>query len=204
MPDLSEVKNTAKTAVFWTERYKKQQTGWNIGTPSTPLKAYFDQLTDKNLRILIPGAGNAYEAEYLFLNGFRNVFVLDIAKQPLDNLQQRVPHFPSDQLIHANFFEHEGEYDIIIEQTFFCSFPPSPINRKSYAEKMTELLVNNGKLVGLWFQFPLNAEKPPYGGSSSEYLTYFEPLFEVKVLEKCNNSIPSRIEKELFGIFVKK
>lgn len=61
-------------ADFWNERYSSQQTGWDIGSPSTPLKEYIDQLTDKDIRILIPGCGNAYEAEYLHQQGFSNVF----------------------------------------------------------------------------------------------------------------------------------
>jgi len=56
---------------YWENRYQNQQTGWDIGEISSPLKAYIDQLEDKSIKILIPGAGNAYEAEYLFLNGFK-------------------------------------------------------------------------------------------------------------------------------------
>ena len=50
---------------FWDTQYKEGNTGWDVGSITTPLKAYFEQLTDKSLAILIPGAGNAYEAEYL-------------------------------------------------------------------------------------------------------------------------------------------
>lgn len=50
---------------FWTERYRNQQTGWDIGYPSTPLQKYFEQLSRKDIHILIPGCGNAYEAEFL-------------------------------------------------------------------------------------------------------------------------------------------
>jgi thiopurine S-methyltransferase len=57
-------------AKFWDELYNTGQTGWDIGYVSTPLKAYFDQLSNQSLEILIPGAGNAYEAEYLYKNGF--------------------------------------------------------------------------------------------------------------------------------------
>ena len=62
---------------FWTDRYKSRQTQWDIGSISTPLKEYIDQLEDKNIKILIPGCGNAYEASYLFENGFNNVFLID-------------------------------------------------------------------------------------------------------------------------------
>ncbi|MFT7344682.1 MAG: hypothetical protein ACI9XP_001269, partial [Lentimonas sp.] len=50
---------------YWSERYKNLNTQWDIGRVSPPLRAYFDQLTDKSARILIPGCGRAYEAEYL-------------------------------------------------------------------------------------------------------------------------------------------
>ena len=55
---------------YWNERYLKNDFGWDLGTISPPLKEYFDQIKNKNLSILIPGAGNSYEAEYLVNNGF--------------------------------------------------------------------------------------------------------------------------------------
>ena len=191
---------------FWTQRYLTGSTGWNIGYVSTPIKSYFDQLTDPSLKILIPGAGNSYEAEYVFQTGFPNVFVLDIARPPLDSLKKRVPTFPDQQLLHENFFEHHGQYDLIIEQTFFCSFTPEPANRYAYARHVHQLLKPGGKLVGLWFCFPINANhgNRPFGGSKEEYLGYFEPLFDIEVFEACYNSIPPRQGNELFGIMRKK
>ena len=104
---------------FWENKYKKNKTGWDLGEVSPPLKKYFDQLTDKNLKILIPGGGNSYEAEYLFKNGFKNVYVVDISKTALKNIKNRVPDFPVSQLLHANFFDLDATFDLVIEQTFF-------------------------------------------------------------------------------------
>ncbi|HIC33088.1 MAG TPA: SAM-dependent methyltransferase, partial [Flavobacteriaceae bacterium] len=70
---------------FWDNRYKNEDTGWDLGEVSPPLKAYFDQLQDKNLKILIPGGGNSHEAEYLYNQGFTNVFVVDVSKTALEN-----------------------------------------------------------------------------------------------------------------------
>ena len=53
---------------YWENRYVDATAVWDIGYVSPPLKEYFDQLTDKQLKILIPGGGNGYEAEYLFQN----------------------------------------------------------------------------------------------------------------------------------------
>ena len=74
---------------FWENRYSENDTGWDLGYISLPLKEYIDQLKDKSIKILIPGCGNSYEAEYLFKNGFSNVFVVDYAKQPLENFKKR-------------------------------------------------------------------------------------------------------------------
>ncbi len=192
----------SNTQNYWSQRYQENNTGWDIGAPSTPLKAYIDQLENKDLKILIPGAGNSYEAEYLYNQGFNNIYVLDIAKEPLEAFQKRVPDFPSEHIIQDDFFELKGSFDLILEQTFFCSFPPLPEIRKQYALKVHELLKQNGKLVGLWFDFPLTGdiEKRPFGGSKEEYLNYFEPYFNIKTFENCYNSIPSRMGNELFGV----
>ena len=134
--------------------------------------------------------------------GFKNITVLDIAKQPLDNLQKRIPNFPKDHLIQVDFFDHQIKYDLIIEQTFFCALHPTL--RQKYVEKMHELLTNQGKLVGLFFDVELTAEGPPFGGSLTEYLQLFSTRFNIKVLDKCHNSIKPRLGSELFFIFEKK
>ena len=191
---------------YWTKRYENKNTGWDIGYPSTPLKKYIDQLEDKSIAILIPGAGNAYEAEYLWQQGFENVFVMDISEFPLKKFQERNPDFPKSQLLLEDFFEHETQYDLIFEQTFFCSFVPTDDNRRAYVEHMAKLLKPNGKLVGVWFAIPLteNMEKRPFGGNRELYLDYLKPLFKTVLFERCSNSIPPRRGSELFGIFRKK
>ncbi|MDT0691542.1 SAM-dependent methyltransferase [Salegentibacter sp. F188] len=187
---------------YWSERYASNNTGWDIGEISSPLKEYIDQITDKELKILIPGAGNSYEAEYLYRQGFKSVFVADIAEAPLDNLKKRLPEFPSHQLLKSDFFELQDKFDLILEQTFFCALPVN--RRKDYAEKASHLLTENGKISGVFFNFNLTEDGPPFGGSKEEYLQYFSPYFEVEVLEKCYNSIPPRQGNELFFIFRKK
>lgn len=196
----------SKQQYYWTQRYQEKNSPWDIGYPSTPLKEYIDQLEDKTISILIPGAGNAYEAEYLWQKGFTKVFVMDISEIPLKRFQERNPNFPKEQLLLEDFFQHETRYDLILEQTFFCSFVPTDKNRNAYAEHMAKLLNPNGKLVGLWFDIPLTGamEKRPFGGDKKLYLSYLAPFFNVSTFERCYNSIPPRMGNELFGIFVKK
>jgi len=186
---------------YWEAKYRENKTGWDLGSVSPPLKQYIDQLKDKSIKILLPGAGNSYEAEYLFINGFKNIYVLDIAEVPLKNLKRRIPGFPEENLIQADFFEFEESFDLILEQTFFCALPIQ--KRSLYAKKMHQLLNKNGKLVGLLFNFKFPVEGPPFGGSKKEYLTYFSPHFEIEIFETCTNSILPRQGNELFFIFKK-
>lgn len=187
---------------FWSNRYQENQTGWDIGYISTPLKEFIDQLKNRDLKILIPGAGNSYEAEYLFQNGFKNTYLCDIAHEPLHNFTERNPEFPNDQILEADFFDIENAFDLILEQTFFCAIPVD--KRQDYAEKTAALLKNNGILAGLLFDFNLEAGGPPFGGSKQEYLTYFSPHFEIEIFERSYNSIKPRQGKELFFKFRKK
>ncbi|HIP32727.1 MAG TPA: SAM-dependent methyltransferase, partial [Crocinitomicaceae bacterium] len=64
---------------FWSNRYKEESTGWDLGEISPPIKAYFYKVEDKGIKILIPGCGNGHEAEFLHNQGFSNVHVLDFA-----------------------------------------------------------------------------------------------------------------------------
>ena len=185
-------------AAFWQDRYEQGYTGWDLGAPSPPLQAYIDQLPDPALDILIPGAGNAHEAAYLHARGFRRVRVLDLVDIPLQRLARLVPDFPPDHLIQGDFFDHQGQYDRILEQTFFCALDPD--RRADYARHMAQLLRPGGRLVGVWFTFPLRPgqDRPPYGGSPEEYARYFAPWFTPHHSAPCYNSHPSRAGQEWF------
>ena len=193
---------TPLNSAYWQNRYQNNDTAWDVGTITTPLKTYIDQLTDTSIRILLPGAGNGYEFEYLIQHGFKNTFVLDYAMQPLENIKLRLPSIPSKHLIHSDFFDHSDTYDLIIEQTFFCALAPNL--RDQYVSKMYDLLYPKGKLVGLFFQFPLTPSGPPFGGSASEYCSRFATAFDIKTLKTAYNSIEPRKGNELFFIFIKK
>lgn len=187
--------------LFWENKYQQQEIGWDIGYISTPLKEYFNQLNDKNIQILIPGGGNSYEAEYLHQHGFTNIYVVDIAKTALTNIKKRVSSFPENNLLLSDFFtlhktHPELQFDLIVEQTFFCAIPPS--QRIAYAKQVHKLLKPKGKLIGVLFNDALNTNKPPFGGSKKEYITYFENIFEILTMEKCYNSITERKNRELF------
>jgi methyl halide transferase len=184
------------TSEVWNDRYQNKDIGWDIGKVSTPLKEYFDQLENKDLKIAIPGCGNAYEAEYLRALGFTNVFLIDWAQEALNSFQKRNPNFPESHLICGDFLKHKGSYDLIVEQTFFCAIHPNL--REAYVLKTKELLAENGQLIGLLFNDKLFSNRPPYGGKKKDYSVLFEKHFSRVKMEKAYNSIEARRGRELF------
>jgi len=160
---------------YWDKQYESNSTGWDLGEVSPPIKAYIDQLTNKNVRILIPGCGNTYEADYFLKQNFTNVTVIDIAPTLVEKLKIKYASNPNIHIILGDFFSHQGQYDLIIEQTFFCAINPSL--RELYVKKMSELLAPNGKLMGVLFDRTFEKEGPPFGGNQNDYKKLFQPGF---------------------------
>lgn len=187
------------SAAYWEKRYQQQQTGWDIGKPSTPLVTFIDGIKNKDASILIPGCGNSYEAEYIVQQGFTNLTVIDIAPSPVERLKEKIG--AKATVLLEDFFQHKGSYDFILEQTFFCAL--DPLLRPAYVKKMSELLNNKGKLAGVLFnkQFETN---PPFGGSKKEYEELFSKHLQLLKMEECYNSIAPREGTELFFIATKK
>lgn len=186
---------------FWDSRWQQQLTGWDLGEVSPPLKSYIDKLENKALKILIPGCGNAYEAEYLWQKGFHNTYIVEISELAVKSFLKRYPVFPENQIFIQDFFELKGHYDLIIEQTFFCAINPQM--RKAYTEIMYELLKPGGKLAGLLFNRDFEGG-PPFGGSKEEYEKLFSTKFEISTLINAVNSVKPRENSELFFEFTKK
>lgn len=186
---------------YWEKRWQENQTGWDVGTVTAPLKDYFEQLTDKNISILIPGCGNAYEAEYLVENGFKNVFIVEISDLAITSFLQRYPKFPKENIFNDDFFKLNKTFDLIVEQTFFCAIDPAM--RVEYAKKSASLLNSNGKLVGLLFNRDFEGG-PPFGGHEEEYVKTFAPYFNIEIMETAYNSIGPRAGTELFIKLIRK
>jgi methyl halide transferase len=166
-------------STYWSNLYRNNDSPWDI-----------------------PGAGNAYEAEYLIDSEFRHVYVCDYAEEPLKNFYARCPRIKKGNLLHKDFFKLKGvTFDLIIEQTFFCALEKS--QRPIYFQKMLELLKPGGRVAGVLFNHEFDKQGPPFGGTKEEYLGYIGDEFKIKVFDDCHNSIKPREGRELFFILEK-
>lgn len=187
---------------YWQQRYLENNIPWDAGKPTPPIVEFADSLLDKSIDILIPGAGNAHEAGYLFEKGFTNVWICDWAPEALNKFSASYPAFPSSQILAMDFFDISQSFDLILEQTFFCALASE--SRTDYVTKTAALLRDEGRLAGVLFANPFPFDGPPFGGTKDEYLRLFSPKFYIEKLELCYNSIPPRKDNELFINFVKK
>ncbi|HUH74973.1 MAG TPA: methyltransferase [Chitinophagales bacterium] len=187
---------------FWNTLWENKITHWDIGYPSPAITEFMSKFPDKDASILIPGCGNAYEAEFLVKNGFNDITLIDIAPIAVNYIQEKFANYSQIKIFCEDFFEHDKKYDLIIEQTFFCALDPK--KRNDYARHSASLLNPNGKIVGLMFEKDFGKPFPPFGGSQEEYIKTFEPYFEINSMEKCENSIPPRVGTELFVHLTKK
>jgi SAM-dependent methyltransferase len=180
---------------YWDNQYKLNETGWDLNEVSPPIKAYIDQLENKNISVLIAGCGNAYEAQYLYQSGITNITLVDISETLINNLQQKYAN-TTIKVLHKDIFELKGKFDLIIEQTLFCAIDPSL--RKQFVATMSDLLSEKGKLVGLLFNRLFENQGPPFGGDKDEYQKLFSSYFIIKTMDSCYNSVDSRSNTELF------
>ncbi|MEC5157323.1 methyltransferase domain-containing protein [Chryseobacterium sp. MP_3.2] len=183
-------------ANYWERKWQNSETGWDLGQSCPAMEAYIEHYQNPEAKILIPGCGNAYEADFLWNLGYRNITVLDFAPKAVDYLLEKFNGKEGIEVICENFFDHSGSYDLILEQTFFCALPP--LMRNNYAHKMHDLLHQKGRLVGVLFNRNFEQNGPPFGGSISEYELIFKNYFQIIKLEKCETSLPARQETEAF------
>lgn len=189
---------------FWQSRYEHGETGWDAGAATTPLADYINQLKNPSIEILIPGCGNAWEADLLLERGFHNLTLLDVTETPLENARERIKAqgLPEPLLLAGDFFKLELSFDLVLEQTFFCALEPSL--RSAYVRKMYEILKPGGKLVGVVFSAEFPFQGPPFGALPQVYHQLFEPYFNISTFAPAYNSIAPRMGNEYFLIAERK
>ena len=183
---------------FWNNRYLEKDTGWDLGAISPAIKKWFDTKKNKDLQILIPGAGKGHEVKYGFDHGFKNIHYLDISTEAVTFFKDNCPNLPKEQILISDFFDLKKDlfFDVVIEQTFFCAI--NPALRKSYVKKTHEILKKNGCIIGLLFNKKFDNQGPPFGGFHEEYVELFSKLFVIEKLENSINSAIPRKENEFW------
>lgn len=187
-------------AGYWNERYVAGDIPWNTGT-CTPALIHYIQDFPKDAAILIPGAGTSMEGIEMARMGFTNLTFVDLSQEALFHLQKQIEAegLGKDfRYLCEDFFAMKGQYDVIMEQTFFCAIDPT--QRVAFVHKIYQLLKDGGTWFGVLFNHYFEKAGPPFGGSEKEYNSLFSRKLNIKEMSICKESILPRAGNELFFI----
>lgn len=157
--------------VYWSERYRRGETGWDLGAETPVFRELLLQgrfpvppvLEGRRTRVLVPGCGYGHDVRLLARAGYR-VIAVDIAPEPLERLRAELRwEGLSCTLLCWDFFLLPGRLrhpvDAVLEYTFYCAIPPH--RRREYFAVLAQLVRPGGWLVGLFF--PMSTEPPEVG-----------------------------------------
>ena len=189
----------------WQGHYESDDLGWDLGQVAPPFVKLWKEEKLPVGKALVPGCGRGHEVIFLAENGFE-VTAIDFSEGAITYLERALEKRSlKGRVLHQNFFcldkSHDGVYDLVLEQTFFCAIAPR--QRQDYVRNVTRILKPGGMLVGLFY----NTDKeggPPYNTTREDIAVNFAKNFKILELDKTTLSAEQRKDKEWLGIFEKK
>ncbi len=190
----------------WQEYYDADDLKWDLGEVSPPLKRLWEEGRLSPGKTLVPGCGQGHEVMFFAQQGFE-VTGVDYAPGAVERLSAHLEGSGlKARVIHSDLFElgaeHDGFYDLILEQTCFCAIHPG--DRVRYVDTMRRVLKPGGLLAGLFYETGEPDDGPPFNTTEADLIHHFPDAFETERLERCVHSIERRLGKEWLAIFRKK
>ncbi|MFK7851440.1 MAG: methyltransferase domain-containing protein [Akkermansiaceae bacterium] len=195
----------------WNQRYQTKDTPWDKGEAAPPLLEIFVKHEPSlwgNGEILVPGCGAGHDVRALSSQGLKPLG-LDLAPLALEIARnQQAAGQETYEL--GDFLDSEWRqgrsFSAIWEHTCFCAIHPS--QRPKYALACSELIPENGHLIGVFFLTPNGPDElddgPPFNSSIAEIDDHFSTWFERIDSWLPTNCYPGREGKEWIAIYRRK
>ena len=201
---MTEKKN-GYTQEDWKRHYDEDDLGWDLGQVAPPFVNLLESKAIFPGKTLVPGCGRGHEVIFLAENGFE-VTAVDFSLGAINYLKSTVQERKLKcEILHMSFFEidavHNGTFDVVIEQTFFCAI--SPEQRTSYVSTVARALKQGGMLAGLFYHTGEEGG-PPFNTTREDIVKHFSDSFEIRQLITAEDSAERRKNKEWLVILVKK
>ncbi len=172
---------------FWTVRYTAGKTPWDFGGVPSALKSFLERSYVQG-RILIPGCGSGYEVQVFDAAGY-DVSAIDFSPAAVDRAK-RIVGVLAERVILGDFFTHDfgRQFDLIYERTFLCSMAPS--RWPEYVNRMADLLVTGGRLIGVFLYGQKSLSGPPFPLTDAKAEQLFKNRFQLVQSEAVTDSLP--------------
>lgn len=189
----------------WEDRWRRGDTGWDMGAPAPPLVA---AVTRGDLappaRVVVPGCGAGHDARFLAGRGF-DVVGVDVSPAAVERATSlAAAEGVSPTFVKADLFAPPaslGRFDVVWEHTCFCAIDPAL--RERYVDAVADLLRPGGRLFGLFFAIRPETG-PPFGATPEEIRHRFARRFVVDALRPETGSHPARMGKELWAAMTRR
>lgn len=213
MNENSSAASHVRSPTYWSERYRRGDTPWDLGAETPTFAALLERIDfpkateEQHPTVVVPGCGYGHDALMLARRGYR-VTAVDFAPEPLEYLEQtaRLAGLELYTLC-SNVFDlpsiHPNAFDIVLEYTCYCAIDPA--QRQDYTNVLATIVKPNGIVAGLFFPFDETEHSgPPFSVREEEIRTQFEHAgFVLLSSEQPIESHPSRAGRERLMLFRK-
>ncbi len=186
-----------KASAFWTNIYKTEEPGWELGHESVILPAVLPQLKLNKGRVLVLGCGSGHDAAYFARQGHM-VTAVDFSEEAVRRARANYSEIENLKIVQADAFslpkEYAERFDLVFEHTCYCAV--SPERRDDLVDVWKRCLVAHGDLLAV---FLVNEKRtgPPFGGSEWEVRERLKGSFDFLFWTRWRQSEESRRGKEL-------
>jgi SAM-dependent methyltransferase len=173
---------------FWTARYAAGKTPWDFGGVPSALQSFVERSSAPG-RVLIPGCGSGYEVQLFHAAGY-DVSAIDFSPAAVAQAK-RVLGVLAERVVLGDFFSYDcgqTRFDLIYERTFLCSMTPS--RWPEYVNRMADLLLPRGKLIGVFLYGQRSPSGPPFPLTDADAEQLFKNRFELVRSEVMTDSLP--------------
>jgi SAM-dependent methyltransferase len=173
---------------FWTSRYLAGTTPWDFGGVPAALKSFLARSSAPG-KVLIPGCGSGYEVQAFHAAGY-DVTAIDFSPAAVEQAK-KVLGILAERIVLGDFFSYDFEqqrFDLIYERTFLCSMPPP--RRRNYVNRVADLLLPGGRLIGLFLYDQSSLSGPPFPLTRTEGAQLFNSCFQLIRSEPVTDSLP--------------
>ena len=136
-------------SVPWNERYREENTPWNIGETPLILTEWLAAHPGPG-KALIPGCGHGWEIRAFHEAGY-TVTALDLAEEAQAAASKAIGKL-ADGIVIADFFGHDFQgqtFEVVYEKAFLCAI--DPVYRTEYGPRLDYLLKPGGCIAGFFY-----------------------------------------------------
>lgn len=182
---------------FWSDIYRNEQPGWELGQENPALGAVLPQLKLSKSRVLVLGCGSGHDAAFFARHG-HIVTAVDFSPEAIHRARQKYGHMENLKFIQSDAFAlpttMNGQFDVVFEHTFYCAI--SPERRNEVMALWKRMLHAQGHLLGIFFAME-KRRGPAFGGSEWEVRERLKKHFQFLFWTRWRLSLEKRRGSEL-------